>query len=76
MHRTAADERRARTKVLNLRGSPFGRNGLSHQLQLHGDADPAGVHQPDDAAVGEVHAPAHVVEAELGVRGCDPDVAG
>src|SRR5262249_58615248 len=54
----------------------LGGDRFAHQLQLHGHADPAGVHQPYDAAVGEMHAPSHVVEAELSVRGRDPDGAG
>src|SRR5215472_15001705 len=55
--------------------SALGRNGFAHQFQLHGDADAAGVDQPHDPAVREVHAPAHVIEAELGVIACHPDVA-
>ena len=55
---------------------PFGRDRLTDQLQLHRDPDAAGVDQADDAAVGEVHAAADVVEAELGVRARYPDVAG
>src|SRR6516165_3528559 len=53
----------------------LGRDGFAHQFQLHGDPDAAGVDQPHDPAVGEVHAPAHVVEAELGVIAGHPDVA-
>src|SRR6516162_1206863 len=52
----------------------LGRNGFAHQFQLHGDADATGVDQPHDPAVGEMHAPAHVVETELGVIACHPDV--
>src|ERR1700741_3025061 len=51
-------------------------DGFTHQLQLHRDAHPDRVDQPDDAPVGEMHAPAHVEEAEVRVFGGDPDVAG
>ena len=55
--------------------SPLGGDRLAHQLEFHGDAHPAGVDQPDDPAVTEMHAAPHVVEAELDVVGRDPDVA-
>ncbi len=48
----------------------------SAQQEDHADAHAAGVDQPHDPAVTEVHAALHVVKAEMNIRGGDPDVAG
>src|SRR6202012_2382332 len=55
---------------------PLRVDGFAHQLQLHRDAHPDRVDQPDDAPVGEMHATPHVEEAEVSAFGGDPDVAG